>query len=189
MIFFAGHPKHMYINGNLFQIFMKLIEPKCIEDFLILFNKLNTCFKFIFKLFMTPLEKLDKILSFFKDRSDLSIDFSKEYIWNLYIKKTPELQINKQIYEEILQKLVEDGYLRETKKEDFQPTYHLTMKGYLFDGYINSQSEIQRLQKTAISLSRRAFWWTVVIALGTLVAAIYYLFEILNHWFYIYPKK
>lgn len=138
---------------------------------------------------MTALGKVDKILNFLKDRSGLSADFSKEYIWNLYVKKTPELKINRQLYDEILQKLVEDGYIRETKVGENQPTYHLTVQGYLFDGYINSQMETQKLQQSAISLSRRTFWMTVAIAFGTLVAAIYYLLEILNHWYCVYPKN
>lgn len=137
---------------------------------------------------MTSLEKIDKILNFLKERSDLSASFSKEYIWNLYVNKSPELQITRQIYDEILTKLVEDGYVREEIQKDSQPFYHLTMSGYLFEGYLSSQKETQKLQQTAISLSQRTFWMTVVIAFGTLVAAIYYLLEVLNHFFCIYPK-
>lgn len=137
---------------------------------------------------MNPLEKIDAILNFLKDRSDLSASFSKEYIWNLYVSKTPELDINRQVYEEILKKLVEDGYVREENEKNFQSVYHLTMKGLLFEGYLNNQKENQKLLQTATSLSNGIFWLTTVIAIGSGAAAVYYIFEILNHFYCIYPK-
>lgn len=137
---------------------------------------------------MTPIEKIDTILIFLKERADLNASFSKEYIWNLYVKKMPELHITRQIFDEILNKLVEDGYVKKELRENSQPTFHLTMSGYLFDGYLSSKNEMQKLQQTAIFLSKRTFCMTVVIAVGTGIAAIYYIIEILNHFFCIYPK-
>jgi hypothetical protein len=132
---------------------------------------------------MTPLEKIDKILNFLKERSDLSASFSKEYIWNLYISKTPELKINRQLYDEILKQLIEDGYIRENKTEDSQPNYHLALKGLIFDSYQNQELEIQKLKSTTQKLTYRNYVLTALIALGTLIAAWYYLTQLWDYYF------
>ena len=136
---------------------------------------------------MTPLEKIDKILYFLKERSDIGAGFSREYIWNLYIEKTPELKINRHLYDEILKKLVEDGYIRETKNSMDQPVYYTTLKGLSFDGYQNIELEVLKLKKKSDLLADRSIVLTALVALGTLVSAVYYLLEILNHFYQIYP--
>lgn len=136
---------------------------------------------------MTPIEKVDKILEFFKSRTD-NAGIGKEYLWNLYIQKTPELEINRMLYEEILKMLIADGYLRETNREDAQPTYNLTLKGLAFSGYNNRELEVQDLKGRTKRLERWNLILTTLIAIGTLVAAIYYVLEIINNCFSICSK-
>lgn len=102
---------------------------------------------------LTPLEKIDQVLDFLKAKSDLSASFSKEYVWNLYIEKTPELKIHRQLYEEIFKKLIEDGYINENKTTGSQSTYHLTLKGLAYDGYQNAQLAIQKIKQLTIDTS------------------------------------
>lgn len=95
------------------------------------------------------------------------------------------------MFKEIIQKLKDDGYITEKQFPDAQPVYNLTFTGLIFDGYNQEhqqQKDIQKLQQTVFSLSQYTFWLTVVIALGTFVAAVCYSLEILNHFFCLYLK-
>src|ERR1051325_6406012 len=83
---------------------------------------------------VNPYEQIDFVLSYFKERSDLAVDISKETVW-LYVEKTSEKEIKRQTFEEILQRLIDDGYVREIEFLDEQLTYHLTFNGRLFEGY------------------------------------------------------
>lgn len=151
---------------------------------------------------MNPFKQIDFVFFILKERSELSADFSKEYIWD-HIKQTPEIEINRQKYEEILQRLLNDGYIKETIKPETQPTYHLTFGGRLFPGYekeeetLNqNQHKLEALEKansdfqnSSTMSAKKLNLLPLILAIGTLIAALYYVFEILNHWFYIYPEK
>lgn len=139
---------------------------------------------------MTTLEKIDIVLNFLKSRQDLSAQFTKEYIWNFYVSKTPELEINSQLYNEIFSTLLDNDFIRENKQEqDFPSTYHITIKGLTFSGF--HQTELSNLKRdnenrqVQLSLRSSTFW----IMVGTGIAAIYYLFELLDKFFHIYPCK
>lgn len=137
---------------------------------------------------MTPLEKIDFVFNFIKNKIEIGGDWGYYNIWN-HVEQTKELQINETLFKEIINKLKEDGLITETSGRYSQHTYHITFKGLTFQGYKYQAEESQRLQRAVTSLSVRTFWLTVVIAGGTFVAAIYYLLEILNHLFSIYPTK
>jgi len=144
---------------------------------------------------MNPYNQIDFVFSFLKQRSNLSADFGKENIWS-HIERTPEMEINRQVFEEILQRLLDDGYIKETLRTDSQATYHLTFNGRIFEGYFNRNESlneerewVKNLQVQTLNNSRMLNLVTWIIAIGTLFAAIYYILEILNHWFCIYPKK
>lgn len=130
---------------------------------------------------MTPLEKIDFVFFHIKDKIQVGGYWGYHNIWN-YVKATSKADINETMFNEIIQKLKDDGYITEKQIPDAQPVYNLTFTGSLFDGYNKNQVKIQKL-------SRETRFLTVVVSIGTGVAAIYYLFEILNHWYYIYPKK
>ncbi|MDX6181925.1 hypothetical protein SGQ44_18305 [Flavobacterium sp. Fl-77] len=113
------------------------------------------------------------------------------------------------IIEKNLERLIQDNYIKELTEdlhiEDFgtHPIkyYSLTTHGYTFikeSGYVNTyysklslekenrllhQSQIE-LTKSTISTNHKIVWMTGVIAVGTLVSAIYYGFEI---YFFFHP--
>jgi hypothetical protein len=139
---------------------------------------------------MTTLEKIDSVLNFLKSRQGLSAQFTKEYIWSYYIEKTPELEINSQLYNEIFITLLDNAFIRENKQLDDSPsTYHITVEGLTFSGfhqdYLNLEKDKSH-RKVYESQMRNLTRW---IAFGTVVAAIYYLFELLDKFFHIYPCK
>jgi hypothetical protein len=126
---------------------------------------------------MTPFEKIDFVFFYIKDKIQVGGHWGYNNIWN-YVERTPEIGINKIMFDEIIKKLKEDGYITEKNIPEAQPVYNMTFKGLLFNGYNQEYKETQKLQQNVASLSSRTFWLTVVIALGTLIAAIYYLIEI-----------
>ena len=144
---------------------------------------------------MNSYNQIDFIFFFLKERSLLSADFSKEYIWN-HIDKTKEVEINRQVFEEILQRLIDDGYIKEILNSGTQPTYHLTFNGRIFEGYSNTNKSlneerkwIKKLQVLTLENSKKLNTLTWIIAIGTTISAIYYFIEILNNFFCIYHKK
>ena len=129
---------------------------------------------------MTPLEKIDFVFFYLKDKIQVGGYWGYHNIWN-YVRTTTEYDINETMFKEIIQKLKDDGYITERQIPDAHPVYNLTFTGSLFDGYNKNQVKIQKL-------SRQTRFLTVVVSIGTGVAAIYYLLEILNHFFCLYPK-
>jgi hypothetical protein len=139
---------------------------------------------------MTTLEKVDKILDFLKEKQKVSADFPKEYIWIHYVSKTPELEINSQLYNEIFITLLDNDFIRENKQEQgFPSTYHITIKGLTFSGFHQSDLMSAKDKKDTRKLAVQTRNLTRWIAFGTVVAAIYYLFELLDKFFQIYPCK
>lgn len=152
---------------------------------------------------MTPLEQIDFVFSYIKNKEDLSASFSTEYIWNLYVSKSPETQITRFIFNEIIRQLIDDEYIRELPIiESSQKTYHVTFKGRIFEGYVANniaskqsikrisdlEEENRKFQKRALKNSHQLNCLTIILAIGTMIAALYYIIEILNHLFLIYPQ-
>ena len=153
---------------------------------------------------MTPLEQIDFAFFYIKSREQLSASWSAEYMWNLYISKTPESGINRTVFDEIIKQLVNDDYIRELPINDSsQKSYHVTFKGRIFNGYVEYQSSLRennerisgleeenrKFQDATLKNSRYLNRLTLILTIGTGMAALFYLFEILNHWFCIYPRK
>ncbi|MDO9614356.1 MAG: hypothetical protein Q7J86_07490 [Bacteroidota bacterium] len=128
---------------------------------------------------MTPLEKIDFVFFFIKDKLKVGGQWGYNNIWN-HIEATKDVEINKTMFDEIIKKLKIDGYIVEAEINGSQLVYNLTFVGLLFDGYNSAQKEIHKLQK-----QNRILSWLLVFLTG--VSAIYYIFEILNHYFCIYP--
>ena len=152
---------------------------------------------------MTPLEQIDSVFFFIKSKEQISARWSTEYIWNLYVKKDSEAAVNKQQFDEIINQLVSDDYIRELPVIDSsQKTYHVTFKGRIFNGYIDYQNSLtennkrivaleeenRKFQKSSLRSSRQLNLLTAILAAGTLLAAVYYILEIVS-WFCIYPRK
>ncbi len=144
---------------------------------------------------MTPLEQIDFVFFFIRDKIQVGGNWGYNNIWN-HVEKTTESNINKTLFNEIINKLKEDELITEVDQKDAQPTYHLTFKGLIFEGYKQQWSDLQKenneiksLRKTSNINSLKMTRLTRWVMIGTSIAAIYYLLEILNHWFCIYPKK
>lgn len=110
---------------------------------------------------MSPLKQADRILFFIEKFLKTSAQISKEYVWNMYVQKTPENTINRLMFDEIMELLVEDGYVRKSAnmQQQEQDFYHLTFKGRLFvqrGGYTKSHKRkaisatLQSVQAMAI---------------------------------------
>jgi len=144
---------------------------------------------------MTPLEQIDFVFFFIRDKIQVGGNWGYNNIWN-HVEKTTEAKINKTLFNEIINKLKEDELITEVIQEAAQHTYHVTFKGLIFEGYKQQWSESQRENNELKSLRQtshinslkmtRLTWWVMI---WTSIAAIYYLLEILNHLFCIYPKN
>ncbi len=144
---------------------------------------------------MDPFNQIDFVFFFLKQRAEFSADFGKENIWN-YINRTEEANITRQVFEEILQRLIDDCYIKETLRPETQSTYHLTFNGRIFEGYskrneiLNEERNwLKNLQVQTLQNTRMLNIISLIIAIGTFFAAIYYILEIANHWICIYPPR
>ncbi len=92
---------------------------------------------------MTPLEQIDFVFFFIRDKIQVGGNWGYNNIWN-HVEKTTEAKINKTLFNEIIDKLKEDGLVTEVIQEAAQPTYHVTFKGLIFDGYNKQWSDSQK---------------------------------------------
>jgi len=144
---------------------------------------------------MTPLEQIDFVFFYLKDKIQAGGSWGYYNISN-YIDKCPETKINKVMLTEIVQKLKDDGYITEKQMPEAQPVYHVTFKGLIFEGYTKeyetSMKEtvwLKNIQIQTLTTSRKLNILTWIIAIGTGIAAIYYILEIFSHWFCIHTKN
>ncbi|WP_129021313.1 hypothetical protein [Edaphocola flava] len=142
------------------------------------------------------LQKLDFVLDYFKKKKEFSATYNYSLI-ETYVKRTPEMNITTLILKEILEKLVSDGYLTKTEKPTGLSYYNISFKGLVFEGYVLvytlSQKEIQRVnmleqEQRALAYSQNQVAektknLTVWVAIGTIIAAVYYLLEIWKFFF------
>jgi len=142
---------------------------------------------------MTPLEQIDFVFFYIRDKIQVGGDWGYNNVWN-HVEKTTEANINKTLFNEIINKLKEDELITEDIGGP-QLTYHVTFKGLIFEGYnlqwSNSQREINELKSlrtSSQSNSEKMTKLTNWVMIGTTIAALYYFLEILNHWFCIYSK-
>jgi hypothetical protein len=148
------------------------------------------------------LEFLDKIISILKTQNkkitahEINILFITDDFYSLYRK---EFQLGN-----YLPILIKDGYVKETEElseiEGFGSSnvkyYSLTAEGLSFIGYVDTNysklsleqenkllrlSQIE-LNRSTLSTNRRMIWLTRWISLGTIIAAFYYLIEILKFY-------
>ena len=143
---------------------------------------------------MTPLEKIDFVFFYIREKISVGGNWGYNNIWN-HVKQTDEADINETLFKEIIRKLKRDGLLTEVNNPESQLIYHVTFNGLTFDGYTEERKsldaeklQLTNIQNRILKLSSKMNCLTAIIAVGTGFAAIYYIFEILNHFFCIYPK-
>jgi len=116
---------------------------------------------------MTPLDKIDFVFFYLKDKIEIGGSWGYYNIWN-HVEKTPTTGIASQkLLREILTRLTEDGFITEITQPEAQSTYHLTFKGVLFQGY----------KKKALNTKiKNALYLASLVAV--IIAGLYYLLEI-----------
>jgi hypothetical protein len=133
---------------------------------------------------------LDKVLDLF--RSGLFFD-KNDILKELLLKQElPDLFSHNM--DQVFDKLQKDGYLafiKGTSKDD-PDSYHITFEGQLFEGYLaqyrnkmENSNRIKNLENSTLENAKKLNTLTTWIAIGTIIAAVYYLIEIYNHF---YPK-
>lgn len=143
---------------------------------------------------MIPLDQIDLVFFHIRDKIQTGGNWGYNNIWN-FVEQTSEAKINKTLFNEIIKKLKEDELISEIIQEGYQSTYHITFKGLIFEGYkqqwTDSQLEKDELKSlrhashiNSLKMTRLTRW----VMIGTSIAAIYYLLEILNHWFCIFKN-
>ena len=144
---------------------------------------------------MTSLEQIDFVFFHIKSKIQYGGSYGYQNIW-FYVEATPETKINPTLLKEILKRLIEDGLVTETIYPETQPVYHVTFKGVIFDGYNKSYLELREKEQfddyTQKQNTRNGEYLnrlTLILAIVTSIAAIYYILEIFNNFFSIYPKK
>lgn len=138
---------------------------------------------------MNPLEKIDFVFLFIKDKINVGGNWGYGHVWS-HVEKAEEYEINQTLFKEIISKLKEDGLITEVDNYSTAPTYHVTFKGLVFDGYVAERERLDteklrlrdldyKNQKLSHALNKL----TCFIAIGTVVAAIYYLIQIFEYFF------
>lgn len=94
---------------------------------------------------LTTDEQLDAILFFIQDKTSIGAMISRNYIWDLYVSRTPELGITPLLFSDILQHLIDDGYIILSNN-----TYHLTVKGRNFKGYVEYNKFYRKVLRNPI---------------------------------------
>lgn len=135
---------------------------------------------------MIPEQQLDFVLSYIKPKIQVDAVFNENYIWSLYVSRTPETGITRTMLGEILKKLIKDGYIREHGTNPI--TYLITFEGLIFEGY-ELEKEIKNIEKIKIEkLEERQkrneahmLYLTVVLAISAFCSVPYYILEISNN--------
>lgn len=138
---------------------------------------------------MNPLEKIDFVFFYVKDKISVGGHWGHGHIWS-YVERATEFEINLTLFDEIISKLKEDGLITEIDNSPAAQTYHVTFKGLVFDGYkteresLNAEKlRVRNIENQNQKLSSVLNRLTFLIALGTGIAAIYYLLQIWDYFF------
>ncbi|MFA6057878.1 MAG: hypothetical protein WC756_06755 [Taibaiella sp.] len=153
---------------------------------------------------MEPLQQIDLVFHFIKKTiggSTKSFDIWEEVSGS-------EKITDKDIFDGIINRLIADGLISKTFGTEEGDFYAPTFNGLLFDGYAmereRSEQEKRRtdllekelsfhrsmnlkFSRSMNRLQKRVVCWTVILGVGTSIAAVYYLLEILK-FFLCHPK-
>ncbi len=134
---------------------------------------------------LTPIEQLDTALRFISP-------LNKRYLTHDLLKKECFSNSNEIDVTAIIQQLVDDKYIRFDDPNQFK----ISLNGQVFiarDGYqgdIDKANEeknrIYQLEIRQSQMASRLYWINLTIAIGTSIAAIYYIVELYwkYHWFH-----
>ncbi|MEA5427499.1 hypothetical protein [Arcicella lustrica] len=87
-------------------------------------------------------QKIDSVFFILRILYVNNLSVEKEKLWDLVTKNQTDNDINRILFEEIINKLLEDGYIRRvTKSTDSFTIYNVTLKGLTFLGYVHQQKK------------------------------------------------
>jgi hypothetical protein len=110
----------------------------------------------------------DAVFFFIKDKTALTAEVNDKYIWNLYINRTPELQINQLLFQDILKYLVQEKLITKS----IEDTYHVTIQGRMFKGYENQNKFVKRFFSKGVK--EGIIYSLIVAVILTLTSIIYH---------------
>ncbi|SDP55414.1 hypothetical protein SAMN05428975_1776 [Mucilaginibacter sp. OK268] len=130
------------------------------------------------------IKKLDALFFLFREEQ---VGIAKHFIKEMMLGKGFEVS-NVEI-ERYLDQLIDDGYIMLTADDAGTRIYIIKIKGLLFDGYeqqilsrISENTRLETLENSQRANQTLTTWLTVLIAFGTLLAAVYYSIEICNRF-------
>jgi hypothetical protein len=136
--------------------------------------------------------KLDNLLELLRDSNNHT---SFNNLLEILKKKDPEF--NGKMLKQALYQLDKDGFVYEltNKENDDDIIYLISIQGSIFKGYVDQKNRQDResirmdtFERELMVNRNMTLYLTILIAFGTLVAAIYYYFEIRNHHVFWFEK-
>ena len=133
---------------------------------------------------LTPIQKIDTVLKCLWENNSKRLNL--EEIATILNREKSGVDFGE--INNILDKLYQDGKIKMEMTQEREYYYRVTFEGSLFieqGGYTQQQTERDYNAKLAANLRRLQYhtWWlTVVIAVGTTVAAVYYAIEVYKYF-------
>lgn len=129
------------------------------------------------------LEFLDSVLKFIATSQFSEAANPPKYIFKQFIRKHPNA--HEPTFDKAIEKLCKDRYLQKGKDLDGADAYKLTYEGIIFaemNGYSGQVIRNRLLESSAKANKRFLTILTVLVALGTVIGAVFYLVEL--YWKY-----
>lgn len=137
------------------------------------------------------LTKIDHVFLKLKEQTNLSASVNYNYIKNLIVDNHPEYNIDALTLSNIIAQLIKDEYLSVQKatNKDEEDMYYVTFQGQLFEGYLAqyrnkmaNSNRIKKLEDLTLENAKKLNTLTTWIAIGTIIAAVYYVIEIIKNF-------
>lgn len=130
-----------------------------------------------FKSGVNPLKQIDFVFNFIKEKSPYFDLLTTDKVVQHTLDNKDSIGINRTRFNQIISKLKEDDFIEE-KGPDDKKYYNITFKGVIFIGY--EQTEYERIKSylQAKANQKAILYLTLIIAVGTSVAAGYYFYQL-----------
>lgn len=135
-----------------------------------------------FKSGISPLKQIDFILNFIKTNSPYFDLLTYAKVVQHTLDNKDSIGITRVRFNQIIKKLEEDGFI-EIKSTEDKKYYNITFKGIVFIGYEQVENERIKSDLQAKANQGAIFWLTLIMALGVLTPAVYYLLEVVRNYY------
>lgn len=136
-----------------------------------------------------PFQYIDRVLTYMAMDKDATLKLSTKRIWQNLKAQNEGFDLTEGTLRLIMNKLVKDAYVF-FEQHDSTKVYKITIEGLIFQklgGYeqkLNNDTLHERQEESNQNTQRILFWFTFIVAVGTLIAAVYYILEI---WRFFHP--